>query len=123
MNAVFSPISYERWVETMMESMEEDAEVDCPDCNGSGESECCECGHEKVCDTCSESGKVGWGELTKQQQQAHLSKSIYVSALLKDADDFAKWVGGSQLTLLAAAGYAPRSLLPSKRLSLEWGIT
>lgn len=33
-------------------------EDDCPDCDGDGEVECCECGHTRDCRTCDGSGRV-----------------------------------------------------------------
>lgn len=50
---------------------------ECPECDGEGMIECCECGHERDCEECDGKGKLTWTEndlqrSTLREIQAHL---------------------------------------------------
>jgi len=54
-------LTFEEWTaqnQDLIEGIEAAKEI-CPGCDGSGESECPECGHYGTCQECDGTGKIG----------------------------------------------------------------
>ena len=52
-------LTYDEWIKRNLIE-EEIEERECPDCDGSGDSECPECGQEIACETCKGSGVIDY---------------------------------------------------------------
>lgn len=66
MNAIFHPLTYEEWIKRHPEIKDE--EESCVECDGSGETECHECGTEIDCGECNGTGKVKSARAAYQEQ-------------------------------------------------------
>lgn len=121
MKRSFRPITYEAWREQALVSRSPDDEVDCPDCGGEGDTECCECGHERECDTCDGTGQTTWEELTEAQKNRLLTLRAYESAVLADAQAWARWLGTDSAQELAHAGFRVWSSVSSRQLHAAAG--
>ena len=112
-------LSYDEWRDAEIATRPPSMLVECPDCDGTGYTECCECGHERKCDECDDAGKVLWGDLTEPQQRQLLTASAYYAAVMHDANALARWNGVAPVEVLNAAGMAPVTRLRPRRIEFE----
>lgn len=112
-------LSYDEWRDAEIATRPPSMLVECPDCDGTGYTECCECGNERKCDDCDEAGKVLWGDLTESQQRQLLTASAYYAAVMHDANALAQWHGAEAVEVLNASGMAPFTRLRPRRTEFE----
>lgn len=87
--------TYEEWKAVakgfFLEDHEERA---CPYCDGAGEVECCECGHEKECEGCKGSGKVFFEKSGDDYRtMPGFEVQDYYTAIMGEITRIAKWKG------------------------------
>lgn len=80
---IFNNISiatYDEWRKAKYDTLLPEHEFECPDCDGSGESECECCGHQTDCEECEGSGVIDSLEFDKYFP----SKRFYVTEAIED---------------------------------------
>lgn len=63
-------------------------ELTCEFCDGEGEKECDQCGHESECDECEGTGKAPYSEATKLRR---IHDAMYTAYEAQKAADLKKW--------------------------------
>ena len=106
---------FDDWLDMMSKDMATDTEIDCPDCYGTGESECDHCGAYADCETCGSEGKVLAGDVSRKQIRDSLTRKQYTDALESDLTDLADWQGDDRIVTLTNHGLRVFSDIDTKR--------
>lgn len=81
-------VPYDQWKEQRLKEMQEiDKGVECPDCDGDGEIECCECGYDRVCKRCDGAGEIAASDHPQYQP----SPIQYYEAVKADMEAYCSW--------------------------------
>ncbi len=113
--------SYEEWMERERESKKPDDLVDCYECDGTGESECCECGHERECPVCEGDSKIRWDEVPEREWPHYFSRSRYLEAVKADLTALAGWLAKPPEAVFIEAGFVPYTHARTKKLDFMEG--
>jgi hypothetical protein len=94
--------SYDTWAgnaqAAFLETHEEEA---CWNCYGSGENECCECGHDRECEECDGTGSLYRNLRTGEEVKMFCaSPQEYYRAMMKELSRLAKWQGKAPVTVM-----------------------
>lgn len=115
--ATFKPLSFEQWQDMLLADPSLcPTKIYCRSCDGSGESECCSCGHERECEDCDGWGQLEWAHLTENQRRLELTQAMYAEAVIRDAEAWARYLGGEPAEDLASAGFRVWTELPTRTL-------
>jgi hypothetical protein len=106
--------SYEDWAVNSKEDFYETHEkVVCYACNGEGETECCECGHEKECHECEGVGFFFEHLITGQEVCEFVpSRYKYYRVMMGELSRLARWQGKSPIALMLPFARAYRKENP-----------
>lgn len=111
-------LTFEEWQEDQLNNTAANEVVLCLECHGEGvvSDECESCGHEeeKCCNTCEESGKVIWGDLSDSDKKKHLNNGRYQDALVDDITNLASWLGKDRISILLEYKLTCYTSIPSK---------
>lgn len=119
MRAPFRPIGFDAWCELQIKLGRPGEQVDCLDCDGTGELECHACSHESECESCDGQGVLVWDCLTDSQKKARITRTAYAEAVIDDAVAWAGWLGRDPVAELSAAGLRVWSSVTDRRLHVD----
>jgi hypothetical protein len=105
-------ISYADWRKSELERLlASNEEIDCPQCNGSGEKDCsCTCGHEHEaeCTECEGTGNAIFSDLPRTvQDRWFLGIEKYEAIVLREASQLACYVSRDVVEILVEGGFQP----------------
>lgn len=102
--------TYEVWKENAEALFKETHRKEsCDECSGSGEVDCCECGHERECQECDGKGEVYFNHGDPHsKKRPSFSPSDYYKTIMKELTMVAKWQGKSPFRLMLPAARAIR---------------
>lgn len=117
--ARFNPIPYEHWVRQQLANTPDEERAACPRCDGTGHTECSECGHGRGCDRCDGVGTVAWGDLDEHARRRQLTRDRYHRAVLEDARAFSRFHDTDPLADLMDAGFRAWTRVRDRHLHID----
>lgn len=118
----FNPIGFIEWQDRMVadpSGADIEAKQECEECQGSGEIECCECGHDRECPECDGKGTIGIDLKDPYELRRYFNEDRYRAALIVDAMAMAAFLGRDLTELLNDSGFTVYGSLRSRALIAE----
>ena len=106
-------ITYEKWLENQKDKLVKEAkkesakliEVECGECEGDGETDCCECGSVKDCEYCEGTGMIDVSDAERKDFEANFSAAKYLQCVSDEIKLFCEWTGKDLFETLDNHGF------------------
>jgi len=116
-------LQFDDWQTKSIENTPSDEQVECFECDGSGESlgECECCGHEREgeCEECGGDGKISFGSISEYNARTYtFGFHAYIDNMKKDVEAYSEWTGLNKYELYLSAGLTVISHIQSRHESV-----
>ena len=108
-------LEFNEWQQHMIAATPDTKPVDCPICDGDGETECECCGAATECEECNDNCQVLFDGLSESQQKDVFSYQAYQNKSIEDIKALATWQGTNLYEALIHYGYTAFAYIKNKQ--------